>query len=352
MQTAAEYLKHLQNLHATHSSISHSNANKVLESFKSKPDIKAMFDALSSDEQKQFLELASNAFTAFQPTLDDLKATILSSVNEADRSLLETIPAGALHTYDPNAWTIESPDGAPVILLNNGVMGFTHDMTRIVASRIKTDDVSKLNGYSDHALTLKAAISCIHFLSDAKVGGDHFVSLSGTQNYYSSLMTHDVELFILAHEFGHNALRHHHDVILRKGPTGDEGELIKYYQRSWEAEYEADKWAVSVLSAISQRSDWRSPFTLVAPTMFFSALSFLDAVANNLSKVRKVFSIEDAYNLQSESTHPPTLLRMKAVESILEDTLSERDRRFVAFVEGLFNELSETLLQTFLVEGF
>lgn len=349
MQTAQEYLKALQNQYATHSSFSHSDASKVLESFKSKPDIKAMFDALPDDMQEQFLEQISNGYTAFQPMLDELRTTILSAINQADRSLLEKIPVGALHTYDANAWTIESPDGAPVILFHNGIMGFAHDMTRLIASRIKTNE-KNLNNYSDDVLTWKAAISCIHFLSDARVGGDHFVSLSDWQNHYSMLMTHDVELFILAHEFGHNALRHRHDVILSNGPEGDEGDLIKYYQRSWEAEYEADKWALSVLSTISQRKDWESPFTLLAPTMFFSALSFLETVAGNFSMVTKAFSIENAFKIESQSTHPPTLLRMKAVESILNDSLSEQDQRFMSFVEGLFNELSHTLVQTFLVE--
>jgi hypothetical protein len=347
MQTAEEYLKHLQKQYATHSSISHSNVKKLLASFNSKPDIKAMFEAMPEEKKKQFLEQASNAFTAFQPIIDELKATILSSVEQPERALLEKIPVGALHTYDANAWTIEAPDGAPVILLNNGVMGFTHDMTRIIASRIKTVGVEEIADYSDHILTLKATISCLHFLSDARVGGDHFVSLSALQNEYGRLMTHDVELFILAHEFGHNALRHQHDIILKKGPEGDEGARIKYYQRSWEAEYEADRWAVSVLSAIAQAGDWRSPFTLVAPSIFFSALSFLEEVAGHFSEINKALSIENAANLVSPSTHPPALSRRSAVEEMLYDALSEQDQGFVPLVAGLFNELSQRLAYTF-----
>ena len=347
MKTAEEYLKWLQLKEATYPLDSHKHLtiDKILGE---KPDIKHMIDSLPEEERVKvlddFIQWSNNPYLAFEDTLKSLRSSILAVIEPSDQSSLSNIPIGSLHTYDFNGWTIQAPDLRPVIVLHHGLMGFSHDMSRIIAANCYLADApNDVKSYEKDYLVFKAAMSCMQFISDGKFRENHYVLLSSSQNRAAIPIRESLELFILAHEFGHCNLGHHNDIILRRGP---EQEGINYYKRSWEAELEADKWASNILFKIGSTKAISPRFAYAAPSMVFSIMLFLEHVSEHFNQIRKKTSDSAALNFTPESTHPPTVSRRQAVEKLL-DVAPQESLEFATFVKDLFDDLTKRIDRIF-----
>lgn len=355
MSIANQYLKQLQKDEALGSDLrlSREDFEKVA---KDNPVVHDALMQIPLEYRDAFIErwlcdMNENPFAAFDSHLGHLKVQFLTFVESSLRQRLEEIPVGSLRTFDVNAWTMPAPDGTPIIVFHYGLMGFVQDIARIIAAISGLLGQTKIDGHEfvNHnldELAYKGTLACLTFLCGHQIKGDRFIRLSRPQDLFMASIRDDIELFILAHEYGHIALNHHSDPNLSKSiPASPEMKHV-YYRRSPEVEFEADWWAAERLQAIPARwmvtgqASQRTKYAAAGGVAAVTAMLFLEKIADNFDLIVNNLGIQDMALNIAQRTHPPTEIRRAKIKMLLSSIARSECIAFASGLEKFFRLLS------------
>ncbi|MFD4477574.1 hypothetical protein ACFWPU_15880 [Streptomyces sp. NPDC058471] len=260
---------------------------------------------------------------------DQLHKPLIDSLDAQERVRLEVVPVGLLTLRMLNARAFKSPNGDPVIVMNQGLLNLLSEYKEMQM------EAAFLSDQEGREFAEKYERSCYRFLLK------QFDSISPFDNnsmlatpaellevkarvrmpehaMWANQMTYmGAEMFVLAHEFAHVAAGHLDTADTRSvGPDGGSpsstSTTLSCYKLSWQQEYEADRlgylhflkaWPVSSTREIS-------PIEIIAPLTFFELLHLVEC---NLPR-------PDAYG-----THPPAWRRAVALLQV-----TKREYRLLA----------------------
>jgi hypothetical protein len=248
---------------------------------------------------------------------------LLDVLDEQTRAELAAIPVGFVTLRALNAHAFRTPDGDPVIVVNQGLMTLLSEFLEVqveaammagqrgaaAADKFRRDWYRFLLTQFDRIKPFdNGLLTAPYELIQAKAS----VKLEDAALYYVVTNLAASELFVLAHEFAHVYAGHLAESTV-KGIVHDEVDLLgktplDCYQLSWEQETVADRLAyVHFLKAWPRCELRKLPGELraeevIAPLSFFELLHFVES---NLA-------LPDAY-----MTHPPAIQRCYAVMDVI-----------------------------------
>jgi hypothetical protein len=296
-------------------------------------------------------------FHTYQKQLDPARASLYGQ--SADPPKLATIPSTEINAYTYPG----GEDRGSIVAFNSELMNFAWQMTKVTLPTINIEQGKKLvkidhsSAYAKEAIekssTLKAnyanAILEFLLLLDPKTE-----TLSPSYDPLVITFASGMEMFAVAHEYGHVIKGHHSSTTsIPLGASGGNapGQKVSVYDRSWDQEFEADEVGVHLIAETLSRptnTDWMKGqgwvFKARGTLFFFKCLDIIDAatymrdhgharkqptlqqrvalrnIADGTSRAKDRASAKDWLS----DSHPPPWLRLERARIILEREIRQR----------------------------
>ena len=197
-----------------------------------------------------------NSARGLTPTLNMLAFEIESDLGAAGFALKDEVFVGEFPTGSFNAQAVAVPGGV-LILINTGLMGMVHKLTKIMALSFGFADLSSetrmretfeaWSDYSENQITEMLAEVVLAYLVGGNVySARRLPALGGLKGFVRAGICSECERFVIAHEYAHALLGHLDGYQPPKGINGSAGEL-QVIAKSWEQELEADVVAMQLM---------------------------------------------------------------------------------------------------------
>ena len=252
-----------------------------------------------------------------------LLAPLLDVLDEKTQAQLEQVPIGYLTLRALNAHSFKSPEGDPIIVMNQGLPTLLSEYmeVQVEANAIReqqgprAEHLYRQNWYRflleqfDNILPFdNNLVSAPYDLLETKAT----VKIKSSELFYVGFNLAASEMFVLAHELAHIYAGHLESSAIRS-VAHDQAPLqekrpLECYQLSWQQEFDADRLGfLHFLKAwprceIRPRMAQLVPPDIIAPFSFFELLHLFES---NIAS-------PDAY-----ITHPPAIQRSRAILEML-----------------------------------
>jgi hypothetical protein len=243
---------------------------------------------------------------------EELIDPILASLPRSDRDIIRKVPVGLLAIRTLNA-AVRSPNGKPVIVLNQGLLAIVSFWWEILASWGVIRDEQGPEEAERYLGQMYCFLLNFYVNNGQEQYPRRFVRVKPewmTRCLKNSIQT---EMFVLAHEVshilaGHLSARHVHTKALQENT-----EFAEFYQLSHSQEYEADYRGLQLYLEAWPRSP-----TLGAP------LASIDVVTPlNFFAIQTLFEV-NVRNPDAFLTHPPAIQRLvRLLSPVLREDLAE-----------------------------
>jgi hypothetical protein len=313
-------------------------------------DIAAKFN-LSPDFlqkiEKAKSEARSKMFSKFEP-LDSfmILLRLTEEIEETLHSLTlekqtKKVLFGSLGTGDINGVAIEfeNPDYF-IVLIDDGVFGFANLLAKALAQCFPL--VGSEGDYLQISVELDLVKSRLEEKPDIAdrftqlvlgyvIGGNpHAAPPYLPEKEYVGLLSiwrDAMEMFILAHEFGHASLGHLEGntraAIVHDG--------FNELPMSWQQEYEADQFGLFLTLATLNRRGLEPSLTYAGIEAFFLGLELIEKTLCQLNGV--------VYDDQGSESHPPAAQRRKSMRDALKHFLEEDQQIAAVRLASILDEV-------------
>jgi hypothetical protein len=279
---------------------------------------------LSEQEKEQILKLV-NESGGLDGVIRQVADDALDMMSEEYRVILKNVPVGLIDTHSPYGEVRASPGGQEIIVFHRGIMLFIHDMSRIIIAGMLL--APSLSHDKSSLLIITLARKALHvsllFLADCHLKGTHFVEMNPELDFQADYVCRSIEIFCMLHEYAHILQRHNMQEQQLKIDYSINQMSLKQKQ-----EIQADIWATKTIIG----SDYRSCYDLfleekankwkfVTPIIFFSMLSFIEAVLINTKEVENGMKVHNLPKEVKLCDYPPAAMRYKIAQGFLFDNI-------------------------------
>jgi hypothetical protein len=212
---------------------------------------------------------------------------------------VKNVPIGILPIRVVNAHTLKAPSGEPLIIMNHGVLMMVSHYFEVLFSMKQIVEESDFLSAHEY-LNANYRFIVQYFDKNGEMDfPQKFVKISIKDLSKALMMTLAVENFIIAHEIAHVYAGHLECGMIKKISTTHQDKTeLNCYQLSWAQEFEADEYGW-----IWYQKSWKENDLLrdLPEEIGFSAPFYIFIIMSLIEKNLEI----------SESTHPPSVLRIK-----------------------------------------
>lgn len=270
---------------------------------------------------------------------DDIEGVIKTS----GRPITNRPYFGTLRTGRINAMAIKVPDSPSyVVAFEDGLFGFANLMSKIIAQcfptltegKFSTDSKDIERHIGDHPEIADRLIDLLfaYFVNGHPHFSKQYFVDSGTATL-AGILRNGMEMFVLAHEYGHVILDHFGPSPIEKAKVGDAD--VDTLLLNWVQEYEADMfgcWAtISVMAG--QKFDLYLAYWGI--DSFFVCLEIMEralAVLRNDSSDERV-----------SDTHPPIRLRREKILKYVKANAKDEQQKGIESLCMMTDHLTESV---------
>jgi hypothetical protein len=256
-----------------------------------------------------------------QPVLDSLSEEIHKSANRSQNSIPAETFAGVLPTGAFNAQATAA-GGGYLILVNDGLLMFVHQVTKIMAFALRFHDFDNAGrliehpemGFATHTLDeIRAALSEVvyaYLAFEYSAAASRFPAQGGIRGMVASLLRWFVELFAVAHEYGHLIGGHVSPEWTKRLEVA--GSDVDVLAKKRTDEFEADHLGAQLLIGASgvASNPALSMSAVAGPLIFFELDSLITRVQLDVFGSDRRVVID----------HPPSNERAESLRPLFEET--------------------------------
>lgn len=257
-----------------------------------------------SDRLRLLLEQARRPDQSFQGIfIEELKGIALKLLGTNFREL-ENIPVGLLPSRELNAFSMRTPMGGSVIVLNHIIKTIFGGLVQAFSSFYSWHTQEPISREFSQQQLAEFIVALARYAISLDFGTLYpyriFLGFSSRDRYDSLyVFAGYAELFVLLHEYGHVALGHLHEHKMHS-VTLPSGLAISAYNNEQIEEFEADAFAFRALIAPIQADSG------------MIKMSKSDA-AFSVGLVLKFFELCDLIDGRTSVDHPPSAERWKSI---------------------------------------